>query len=95
VNGTINPDEPFIVENDLGQTIYVLFRNTTLSNEFGFKFFSQSPQLTARELIQQLAQIYMSHPGGVVTVALDGENPLIFNPVTGPVDLYAIYSSLS
>jgi len=95
VNGTINPDEPFIVENDLGQTIYVLFRNTTLSNEFGFKFFSQSPQLTARELIQQLAQIYMSHPGGVVTVALDGENPLIFNPVTGPADLYAIYSSLS
>ncbi|WP_236750717.1 glycoside hydrolase family 57 protein [Acidianus sp. HS-5] len=95
VNGTINPDEPFIVENNLGQTIYVLFRNTTLSNEFGFKFFSQSPQLTAKELIQQLAQIYMSKPGGVVTVALDGENPLIFNPTTGPSDLYAIYSSLS
>lgn len=95
VKGTINPDEPFIVENNLGQTILVLFRNTTLSNEFGFLLFSQSPQLTARELIQQLAEIYMYNPGGIVTVALDGENPLIFNPTTGPEDLYAIYKTLS
>lgn len=95
VNGSLNPDQPFIVENNLGQTIIVLFRNTTLSNEFGFKFFSQSPQLTAQELIQQLAEIYMNNPGGVVTVALDGENPLIFNPTTGPSDLYAIYQALS
>ena len=95
VNGTLNPDQPFIVENNLGQTIIVLFRNTTLSNEFSFKFFSQPPQLTAQELIQQLAQIYMDNPGGVVTVALDGENPLIFNPTTGPADLYAIYQALS
>lgn len=95
VNGSLNPDQPFFVENNLGQTIIVLFRNTTLSNEFGFKFFSQSPQLTAQELIQQLAEIYMNNPGGVVTVALDGENPLIFNPTTGPADLYAIYQSLS
>ncbi|MEM4115586.1 MAG: glycoside hydrolase [Saccharolobus sp.] len=95
VKGSLNPDQPFIVENNLGQTIIVLFRNTTLSNEFGFKFFSQSPQLTAQELIQQLAQIYINNPGGVVTVALDGENPLIFNPSTGPADLYAIYQALS
>ncbi|AWR96145.1 glycoside hydrolase [Acidianus sulfidivorans JP7] len=95
VNGSLNPDQPFIVENNLGQNIIVLFRNTTLSNEFGFKFFSQSPQLTAQELIQQLAEIYMNNPGGVVTVALDGENPLIFNPTTGPADLYAIYQALS
>ncbi|WP_338602130.1 glycoside hydrolase [Sulfolobus tengchongensis] len=95
VKGSLNPDQPFIVENNLGQTIIVLFRNTTLSNEFGFKFFSQSPQLTAQELIQQLAQIYMNNPGSIVTVALDGENPLIFNPTTGPADLYAIYQALS
>lgn len=37
----------------------------------------------------------MNNPGGVVTVALDGENPLIFNPITGPADLYAIYQALS
>jgi len=91
VNGSLNPNQPFIVKNNLGQSIIVLFRNTTLSNEFGFKFFSQPPQLTAKELIQQLAEIYMNNPGGVVTVALDGENPLIFNPTTGPADLYAIY----
>ncbi len=95
VKGSLNPDKPFIVENNLGQTIYVLFRNTTLSNEFGFKFFSQSPSLTAKELIQQLAQVYMKDPGGIVVVALDGENPLIFNPRTGPKDLYAIYKALS
>ncbi len=95
VNGSLNPDQPFIVENNLGQRIIVLFRNTTLSNEFGFKFFSQNPQLTAEELIQQLAQIYMNNPGGIVTVALDGENPLIFNPSTGPQDLNAIYQALS
>jgi len=95
VNGSLNPNQPFIVKNNLGQSIIVLFRNTTLSNEFGFKFFSQPPQLTAKELIQQLAEIYMNNPGGVVTVALDGENPLIFNPTTGPADLYAIYQALS
>ncbi|BCU67825.1 glycoside hydrolase [Sulfolobales archaeon HS-7] len=95
VNGTLNPDQPFIVENSIGQRIIVLFRNTTLSNDFSFYFFSQSPSLTAEELIHQLATIYMNNPGGVVTVALDGENPLIFNPTTGPSDLYAIYQSLS
>ncbi|MCY0860682.1 MAG: glycoside hydrolase family 57 protein [Sulfolobaceae archaeon] len=95
VQGNTNPDQVFIVENSLGQRIYVLFRNSTLSNEFGFKFFSQPPQLTAQELIQQLAIIYMNNPGGVVTIALDGENPLIFNPTTGPEDLYAIYQALS
>ena len=95
VSGSLNPDEPIIVENNLGQRIIVLFRNTTLSNEFSFKFFSQPPQLTAQELIQQLAEIYMYNPGGVVTVALDGENPLVFNPTTGPADLYAIYKALS
>lgn len=37
----------------------------------------------------------MNNPGGVVTVAFDGENPLIFNPSTGPQDLNAIYQALS
>lgn len=95
VNGSLNPDQPFKVEDSLGQSIFVLFRNTTLSNEFGFQFFSQSPYLTEEQLIHQLATIYMSNPGGIVVVALDGENPLIFNPVTGPYDLNAIYSAIS
>ncbi len=95
VSGSLNPDQPFKVEDSLGNSIFVLFRNTTLSNEFGFQFFSQSPYLTEEELIHQLATIYMNNPGGVVVVALDGENPLIFNPVTGPYDLNAIYSAIS
>lgn len=95
VKGNLNPDQPFIVENNVGQRTVVLFRNTTLSNEFGYYFFNQPPQLTAEDLIHQLAAIYMRDPGGVVTVALDGENPLIFNPSTGPADLYAIYQALS
>ncbi len=95
VSGSLNPDQPFVVQDSVGERLTVLFRNTTLSNEFSFQFFSQSPELTQEELIQQLAQIYMREPGGVVVIALDGENPLIFNPLTGPQDLNAIYKALS
>ncbi|ARM74612.1 glycoside hydrolase [Acidianus manzaensis] len=96
VKGNVSsPYQVYEVENSLGQTIYVLFRDTNLSNMFSFSFFSQSPQLTSEELLQYLARVYMSHPGGIDVVALDGENPLIFNPTTGPADLYAIYNSIS
>ncbi|WP_088899912.1 glycoside hydrolase [Sulfolobus acidocaldarius] len=95
VSGNTNPYQPFEVLNSLGQSTIVLFRDTALSNQFSFQFFSQPPQLTAQQLIQELAMIYMNNPGGVVTVAFDGENPLIFNPSTGPQDLNAIYQALS
>lgn len=46
ISGSLNPDQPFLVKDSTGESMYVLFRNTTLSNEFGFSFFSQFPQLT-------------------------------------------------
>nr|WP_069806773.1 glycoside hydrolase family 57 protein [Vulcanisaeta thermophila] len=95
VNGTPSEYGPIIVKDSLGEQIIVLFRDTDLSNAFSFQYFSQPPQVTARELIHYLARIYMQHPGAVVVVALDGENPLIFNPMTGPYDLNAIYQALS
>jgi len=95
VSGTPTPYGPIIVEDSTGEQLIVLFRDTDLSNAFAFSYFSQSPQVTARELIHYLARIYMNNPGAVVVVALDGENPLIFNPTTGPADLQAIYQVLS
>lgn len=98
VSGSLNngPYGVYVVQNSLGQRIYVLFRDTNLSNEFAFLFFHQSPQLTEQELLQYLAKVYMEHPGGVVVVALDGENPIIFNPMPlSGEDLYAIYQALS
>jgi len=95
VYGTPTPYGPIIVEDSTGEQLIVLFRDTDLSNAFAFSYFSQSPQVTARELIHYLARIYMNNPGAVVVVALDGENPLIFNPTTGPADLQAIYQVLS
>ncbi|GAB6946627.1 glycoside hydrolase [Vulcanisaeta sp. JCM 16161] len=95
VSGTPSPYGPIIVEDSTGEQVIVLFRDTDLSNAFSFAYFSQSPQVTARELIHYLARIYMQNPGAVIVVALDGENPLIFNPTTGPADLQAIYQVLS
>ena len=98
VSGSLSygPYGVYVVENSMGQRIYVLFRDTDLSNLFSFVFFHQSPQLTAQELIQYLARVYMQYPGGVVVVALDGENPIIFNPMPASAyDLYAIYQALS
>ncbi|MEM3326554.1 MAG: glycoside hydrolase, partial [Thermoproteus sp.] len=96
VNGSQDPYVPYIVEDDEGHYIYALFRDDTLSNLFSFYLFTISDtNLVKQLLIQYLAKIYMKKPGAVVVVALDGENPLIFNSMTGPKDLYAIYQALA
>ncbi|MEZ0248122.1 MAG: glycoside hydrolase [Thermoproteus sp.] len=96
VNGSQDPYVPYIVEDSEGHYIYVLFRDDTLSNLFSFYLFTLSDtNLVKQLLIQYLARIYMKRPGAVVVVALDGENPLIFNSMTGPKDLYAIYQALA
>ncbi|CCC82401.1 Alpha-amylase/alpha-mannosidase [Thermoproteus tenax Kra 1] len=94
INGTPTPYVPYVVEDAAGNYIYVLFRDTGLSNLFWFYFTLSDPSLVQQLLIQYLAKVYMQHPGAVVVVALDGENPLIENPYTGPRDLYAIYQAL-
>jgi len=95
-NMSLGPYGIYVVQNSLGQRVYVLFRDTALSNMFSFIFFSQSPQLTQQMLLQYLVKVYMEHPGAVVVVALDGENPIIFNPMPlSAENLYAIYQALS
>ena len=76
VYGTPTPYGPIIVEDSTGEQLIVLFRDTDLSNAFAFSYFSQSPQVTARELIHYLARIYMNNPGAVVVVALDAKTHL-------------------
>lgn len=96
INGSQNPYVPYVVEDSEGHYIYALFRDDDLSNLFSFYLFTLSdPNLVKQLLIQYLAKVYMKQPGAVVVVALDGENPLIFNSMTGPRDLYAIYEALS
>ncbi len=96
VNGSQTPYVPYVVEDSMGEHIYVLFRDSTLSNLFSFYLFTLTDtELVKQLLIQYLAKVYMERPGAVVVVALDGENPLIFNSMTGPRDLYAIYEALS
>ncbi|MFP3348031.1 MAG: glycoside hydrolase [Thermoproteus sp.] len=96
INGSQSPYVPYVVEDDEGHYVYVLFRDDGLSNIFSFYLFTLSdPDLVKQLLIQYLARVYMERPGAVVVVALDGENPLIFNSMTGPRDLYAIYDALS
>ncbi|MFP3231079.1 MAG: hypothetical protein RXR70_00370, partial [Acidilobus sp.] len=96
-NMSLGPYGIYVVQNSLGQRMYVLFRDDDLSNMFGFLFFyHQSPQEVQQELIDYLAKVYMEHPGAVVVVALDGENPLIFNQEPQAAEnLYAIYQALS
>jgi len=96
-NMSLGPYGIYVVQNSLGQRMYVLFRDDDLSNMFSFIFFyHQSPQEAQQELIDYLANVYMEHPGAVVVVALDGENPLIFNQEPQAAEnLYAIYQALS
>lgn len=95
INGSATPYVPYVVQDSVGHRIYVLFRDTDLSNLFSFYLFTLTDQRLAQQLlIQYLAKVYMKKPGAVVVVALDGENPIIFNSFTGPRDLHAIYKAI-
>jgi alpha-amylase/alpha-mannosidase (GH57 family) len=75
--------------------IYVLFRNTELSNLISFTYSNYNPQSAVNDLINrilELAKQPVDNP--VVIIALDGENPWEHYEEFGDTFLTSLYSNL-
>uniref|UniRef100_A0A7J3X8V4 Glycoside hydrolase family 57 N-terminal domain-containing protein n=2 Tax=Thermofilum pendens TaxID=2269 RepID=A0A7J3X8V4_THEPE len=72
--------EPYIVEDDEGNRVVVLFRDLQLSDWIGFHLDFASPEEAERaawSFAVELARRRDTAPGGIVVIALDGENYMI------------------
>ena len=73
----------------------VFFRDTQISNELTSMWNDiPNPRVAASEFMAAVANVYRSSPGGVLTLASDGENPLIANGVISALDWNAIYGAI-
>lgn len=76
-------------------SIYVLFRDTDLSNLISFDYSKWDTQQAVNDLINRLLSIKDAVGGGhLVVIALDGENPWEHYPEFGDEFLNALYSAL-
>lgn len=73
--------EPYVVEDPIsGRSVVVFFRDLKLSNWISFKVDFKNPEEAdneARRFVIELAKRREVAPGGIVTIALDGENWMI------------------
>ena len=77
------------------ESIYVVFRDTDLSNLISFDYSKWDTQQAVNDLINRLISIRDSVGGGhLVVIALDGENPWEHYPEFGDEFLNALYSAL-
>jgi alpha-amylase/alpha-mannosidase (GH57 family) len=72
--------EPWIVEA-AGREIVGLFRDHGLSDEIGFNYARQSPEASVEHLVSGVARAGAAE--GLITLALDGENPWEGYPASG------------
>ena len=72
------PYKSYIIHSRDGKAIRVLFRDSLISDMIGFQSSSTTdPEESVREILHELYKIYGENPRGVVTIALDGDNPFI------------------
>jgi len=89
------PYNPYIIRSKNGGEIRVLFRDSQISDMIGFQASSTTdPEESVRELLYRLFKIYKEHPKGVVTLALDGENPFILGSVEARYLLQKLYEAV-
>ena len=87
--------QPFELLGANGTHIVVFFRDTQISNELtGVWNDVPNPKVAASEFMAAVADVYRSSPGGVLTIASDGENPLLANGVISALDWNAIYGAI-
>jgi hypothetical protein len=88
--------QPFELEGANGSHIVVFFRDTTISNELTSTWINlPNPRVAASNFIAAAADVYRTNPGGVLTIASDGENPIIQGSgVISAIDLDAIYGAI-
>jgi hypothetical protein len=88
--------QPFQVDGPNGSHIVVFFRDTNISNELTSDWIDiPQPKVAAADFIAAVANVYRSNPGGVLTIASDGENPIINGEgVVSALDLDAILGAV-
>ena len=70
--------QPFEVDGANGSHVTVFFRDTTISDDLTSDWINvPEPRVAAADFIAAVADVYRSNPGGVLTIASDGENPII------------------
>jgi hypothetical protein len=89
--------QPFLLQGANGSHIVVFFRDTTISNDLFNTWLNEpNPRVAASDFIAAAANVYRAAKGGVLTVALDGENPIIQgSEVLSALDLDSIYSAVA
>lgn len=75
--------------------IYVLFRNSFLSNLISFTYGQQSSTTAAQDLVDRLRRLAKTMQGKAIIIALDGENPWENYEEFGDVFLNTLYSLLT
>jgi alpha-amylase/alpha-mannosidase (GH57 family) len=88
--------QPFELDGANGSHIVVFFRDTEISNEFTSVWNSiPNPRVAASDFIAAMANVYRSSPGGVLTLASDGENPIALgDELISALDYNAIYGAI-
>jgi len=87
--------QPFELDGANGSHIIVFFRDTQISTDLSNVWNSiPNPRVAASDFIAAVASVYRTSPGGVLTLASDGENPIIQNGVLSALDWNAIYGAI-
>jgi alpha-amylase/alpha-mannosidase (GH57 family) len=88
--------QPFELDGANGSHVVVFFRDTQISTELTSVWNSiPNPQVAASDFIAAVADVYRSSPGGVLTLASDGENPIALGDgVISALDYSAIYGAI-
>ena len=88
--------QPFELNGTNGSHIIVFFRDTEISDELTSTWNSiPNPRVAASDFIAAVANVYRSSPGGVLTLASDGENPLLSDGVISALDWNAIFGAIA
>jgi len=88
--------QPFELDGANGSHIIVFFRDTEISTDLATVWNSvPNPRVAASDFIAAAANVYRSAPGGVLTIASDGENPIALGEgVVSALDFNAIYGAI-
>jgi len=88
--------QPFEVDGANGSHITVFFRDTQISTDLSNVWNTiPNPKVAASDFIAAVADVYRSSPGGVLTLASDGENPIIADGLVSALDWNSIYDAIA
>jgi len=89
--------QPFELDGANGSHVVVFFRDTQISTDLSTVWNSvPNPRVAASDFIAAVADVYRSSPGGVLTLASDGENPIALGDgLVSALDYDAIYGAIA